>query len=89
MPAKIAPQWFREVAPIGLQIQLPGDPSIRLGLVSSRVQDSRQSGGEIEEVAYPFLFVMVEDQLDICFSSRGPASEIQREIATAFGTRLL
>jgi hypothetical protein len=89
---KVAPQrvdaaWFWNVAPIGLNLsRIEGCPG-QLGFVVARAD--RQTGGQIEDVAYRLLLVIGEDDLHLHFSGRGPAREVREEIAIAFGMRLL
>jgi hypothetical protein len=91
LPKRVDLAWFREVAPIGLQLQpdvIAASP-LRLGLVASRVSDNRSEGVPLEDLAYPFLAVEQEDQIALQFSTSGPEPEIQRRILVAFGQRLL
>ena len=90
-PERIDFDWFRSVAPIGLQLD-PGaleHAALPLGFVACRVQDDRPLGGPIEDIAYPFLFDLHQLHLSLVFSALGPTLDIRRQIAVAFGTRLL
>src|SRR5262245_7933902 len=70
-PPKFTRAWFQEAAPIGLQLQPGQCVSSPLGFVACRVQANGR--GETEDVAYPFLVVVREEDIDLCFSRSGPA----------------
>jgi hypothetical protein len=91
VPKRMDLEWFRDVAPIGLQLQPDAmiESPLLLGLVACRVQDDRLKGGLVEDLAYPFLVAEHEGRLLLQFSTTGPAPEDQRRIIVAFGQRLL
>jgi hypothetical protein len=91
LPDKVDLQWFRTVAPIGLQLDaavLAAIPLV-LGLVACRVQDDPTSNAPLLDLAYPFILSEEETRLRVQFSTAGPTDEIQQQILVAFGQRLL
>ena len=91
VPQVIDTQWFRAASPVGLQLS-PGfviESPLRLGFVATRVQDDRATGGDVVDLAYPFVLVDDAGRLCLQFSSIGPVAELRRELGVAFGERLL
>jgi hypothetical protein len=91
LPDKTDLQWFRTVAPIGLQLDaavLAAIPLV-LGLVACRAHDDPTSNAPLLDLAYPFILLEEETRLRVQFSTTGPADEIQQQILVAFGQRLL
>lgn len=91
VPEVIDTHWFRAAAPVGLQLG-PGfvtESPLRMGFVATRVQDDRPTGGEVVDLGYPFLLVEAAGRLCLQFSSLGPVAELRRDLAVAFGERLM
>jgi hypothetical protein len=90
-PERIDLEWFRNVAPIGLQFRVEAvevSPFL-LGFVACRVQDDRPTGGQVQDMVYPFFFAEQQGRLVQQFSAAGPALDIRRQIVVAVGQRLL
>jgi len=91
VPEVIDVPWFRAVSSVGLQLRrdFVVESPLRMGLVATRVQDDRATGGDMIDLAYPFILTEEAGRLCLQFSSNGPVAELQHELGVAFGERLL
>jgi hypothetical protein len=91
IPERVDLEWFQSVAPTGLQsTRLTGENGVfPIGFVACQVRDGRATGGQIEDIAFPFLLAIRQERLSLEFSERGPDADTRHQIAVEFGIRLL